>query len=993
MVFVSKCASRSSSQQPQPEERRRRRPTRLNTMSGLPVPDHTDDVDEEIRRVRLAIDAVFSSPQPKDCAQHDSSNWWNQRQLADRYLTSFQESAIAWMVCDRLLQDNFPVTDPNDVTRQQHQHFFAAQTLHTKCRADVFQLPSSSLPSLRDSLFVHLGRYSMVGGNIALTNRLAMAVSSLAVQMSWTSVVTDLLLTAASDVQKRKVVMEIFKILPEECVSDRLVLVDENLRYNMRDHFVSSSADVLRFVQSWEGSAEKAYEVLLTWIRYVPIQSPILAESALLESSFSALLDQQTMELAADTIVEIYRAYPSHIRSNQGLVQRMIPLSSKIPFDQALALGDEDVLRTYCRVLTEMAESYMSLILSTQFLEASKLVGLVLRCSSIPDYEISSITLHFWYRMVEGLERIEPYEFRQDLIDRYTPSLLQLIDSCSTSLMKYPSNIAELSKDELDDIYRNRFYVSETVEDCCRLVGGNCVMGRLGNLLQNEFQLAGNNVLHNWQGIESCIMCIISINKFISNDEAEVLPFCFELIPRLPTEVQSLRCTTSKMIGKYAFWLTVHPPLLQPLLPFLAQGLSIPSCASAAAMSIKELCECSNQQITMAEPVLQLYTEITSSTGRLELKDELEVLEGVCKAISRQVKETGVDGTSYVQRIVQPIGNRFAAAANGPNCKPNRDIFPELDRLTTMVRFLNVTVQPTTRTTHPMIEVTQSIWQLLDAASVRFPHDNTLAEKICRFHKHTLRSCGAVMYEPMLEPLMKEIIESYQRSRQSAYLYAASICITEYGRDPKHCSSLFNMINSMASVSFSFLNNLDDMTRHPDVVEELFYMMGRMISYCPEPLVASSLLQALFQCATIGVQLDHRAANKGALNFIENSITFGLVLKERNKRDCQLALESVLINEGQNIVSNLTLSLMGDLPSCNIDTGNGSIAGILWKLHSLSHTMMTQWMAVALTNAPERPKMDFLGMIKNSSIRREDFNLAVRAFMGGCRRERKVAKR
>ena len=63
MVFVSKCASRSSSQQPQPEERRRRRPTRLNTMSGLPVPDHTDDVDEEIRRVRLAIDAVFSSPQ------------------------------------------------------------------------------------------------------------------------------------------------------------------------------------------------------------------------------------------------------------------------------------------------------------------------------------------------------------------------------------------------------------------------------------------------------------------------------------------------------------------------------------------------------------------------------------------------------------------------------------------------------------------------------------------------------------------------------------------------------------------------------------------------------------------------------------------------------------------------------------------------------------------------------------------------------------------
>jgi transportin-3 len=201
------------------------------------------------------------------------------------------------------------------------------------------------------------------------------------------------------------------------------------------------------------------------------------------------------------------------------------------------------------------------------------------------------------------------------------------------------------------------------------------------------------------------------------------------------------------------------------------------------------------------------------------------------------------------------------------------------------------------------------------------------------------------------------------------------------------------MINAMATVSFSFLNNLDDLTRHPDVVEELFYMMGRMITHCPEPLVMSPLLQALFQCAAVGMQLDHRAANKGALNFIENSITYGLALKERNNQDCQQALESVIVNEGQAIVNNLTLSLMGDLPACNVDAGNGSIAGILWKLHSLSPAMMTQWMTVALATAPERPRIDFFGCLNNSGIPRDNFNLAVRAFMGGCKRERMLARR
>eukprot|EP00980_Cylindrotheca_fusiformis_P004077 scaffold880_cov132-Cylindrotheca_fusiformis.AAC.73 len=888
------------------------------------------------------------------------------------------------MVCDRLLQETSAPVNPHEATQQQQRRFFAAQTLHTKCRSDAHQLPPTTLPSLRDSLLNHLNRYTIVG-DVALTNRLAMCISALAVQMSWLSIVPDLVGSSSP----QSVALQVLKVLPEECASDRLVLVDENVRYHMRDNLVSSSSMVFQFLQSWEGSPDKIYEVLHTWIRHVPVQPAVIMVSPLLKATVQALTEPQNLELAADVLVEILRMYPSHHVVNHGLVERMIPLLSKLPFDQALRSEDEDVLRAYCRIITEMGESYMSLILSLQQTDASQIVGWVVRCSAIPETEIASITLHFWYRMVLDLESIEPYDVRQELIDRYTLHLLELIDICTSSLMRYPSNMDDLAEDRVDDLHRDRFYVSETVEDCCRLLGEQVVLQRLGNSLQNECRRVDGNVPSSWQGIESSLACIQTIHRFVPSDEAELLPFCFQLIPRLPPEVEPLRYTASKMIGKYASWLASHSELLQPLLPYLAQGLSINSCAPAAAVAIKELCGCSTQQMSMGEPVLQLYNEISSNPGNLDLQDELEVLEGACRAASRQIQDTRDNGSSFVQRIAQPIGTRLAGSLAEPNCNPRQHIIPEIERLTVIVRFLHV---PSTPNSHPIIELIKSSWALLDAASNRFPQDNNLAEKICRLHKHALRTCGSAAYAPILDSLINELVKSFERSRQSPFLYAASICVTEYGRDPSCAQKLFDMISAMAATSFSFLRDLNDLTQHPDVVEELFYLMGRMVSHCPDPLVKSPMLQSLFQCAVVGMQLDHRDANKGTLNFVENAISYGLSLREQNKPECQQALELVLLSEGQAIVTNLTRALMGDLPAHCIDRGHGSIAGILWKLNLLSHAHVTQWVGAALATAPEQVRADFLKAL-DSGLPREDFNAAVHAFMRACKRHRKFHKR
>ena len=435
----------------------------------LQIPPHSNDLDEELRRVYLALRTVFSPQQ-----QHQTTEWWTQRQLADRYLTSFQGTSASWMICDRILQEkNASNNDANAQMEQQQRQFFAAQTLHTKCRISIEELPPDALPMLRESLLHHLQRFVMTMRNQsdeALVTRLAMCISALAVQMEWTTIVNDLLNPEHQTPSSRMVSMTILRALPEECASDRLILVDDTSRFKMRDHLVSSALLMFTFLQEsmeQQGQAARILKTFHIWIRYVPIQPDSLLTSTLLPWAVQAMTQSEFLEAASDVVVEILRMYPSHHYGNETLVQRLIPSLSQLPLDAALQSDNEDVMRAYCRVVTEMGESYMSLILLShnrpplplRTNEALQLVEAVLKCSSIPNSEIAGITLHFWYRLVSEMESLEPYEWRQTVIDTYAPFLLQLIQACASCLMRYPEDYDEMADDMVADLQRHRHYV------------------------------------------------------------------------------------------------------------------------------------------------------------------------------------------------------------------------------------------------------------------------------------------------------------------------------------------------------------------------------------------------------------------------------------------------------------------------------------------------------------------------------------------------------
>ena len=855
-----------------------------------------------------------------------------------------------------------------------------------------------------------------------------MALAALAAQTGWTTCLKDVADgVLAPRPELGPAVLELFRSIPEEADSGRLVPIDEEELWRYRDALRDSAHVVLglseRAVLSLRGdgsdvsTTEAVLGCLQSWVRVINLDPQMLERTTLLPWAFDVLAEPANggFEMAVDAVVELLRAYPSERRGVQGLVAAIVPRAMALggpdgPFRRAVQEEDEGGMRGYCRIFTEMAEAYMSLLLSSEEMNQISLVDLVLHCSGIPDEEIACITLNFWYRFVIGLEELEPFEYRQMKIDSFAPQLMRLL-SISTRLLRYPVGVEDLSQDRLDDVEGVRCYFADTIEDCCRLLGGAVVLQAVGESLKEECErvaaLPSERYLTEWHGIEAYLYAVQAISSYVPPDERLFVPFVMGLIPQLPGDVPLLRATACQTVGKLASWLGRQPSHLQPLLPYLAMGLSIPKCAAPAAVAIREICEWCD---SLGESVLQLYDGIVAAREQhrstaggngenftLDLKNELEVLEGVCKAVSSKLKP------SVIKHLAHPIIANLSAMTSPHASTSPKQISAIFCRLTVLIQHLRL---PRHSASSPqqqadpgtldrsefILSLMRETWPMLDVVSQKYPQDFNCGEKLCRLYKHALRECGSMQYTPMLEPLVEQTVNNFSSSLLSPYLYLASIIVSEYGRDAAHSKVLYGMIEKLSSAVFTGLRTPEDLIAHPDVVEEFFFMTGRMVNYCPSPLVQSSLLNSLLQCAALGMKLHHKDANRGTLNFLESMVAYNLDLRSRNSLDSNqhadiAALEQAIMAEGQSLVINLAHALLGDLPAYRLDSSSGSITGVLFYLNQLCPDLLMQWIQPPLTGAPEHAKNAFL-ITLHKRVARDEFNSSVRGFTAVCERSR-----
>ena len=475
----------------------------------------TADLETETQKVVSALTTIYSISQHSHNNNNNNNNnsQANNRDQANQYLTQYQRNAIAWEISDRLLSSpctNTTTHHDMDIMIQTQIYFFAAQTIHTKVRSDMIQLPTHSYHSLKQSLLNHLVKFCNsvvsgatignmhVGGSYfrPTVSRLAMALCALSVQIQWYDVIDQLLLHSSSDTTtigtdaslmssssssattttsleftipnptNISLILEMAQMLPEEATSYRLLVQDRNIRQGFIQGLIEKSKVMFQFFHaiivhyethcdnSGGGSGsnsgnvtssitkqstlhvkEQILKCILAWVRYINVPATILQETPILNWVFSILhshnydinhheyedsTTSDMFELAVDVIIEILRCYPSDNELHVGLVQKMIPLvmalaqpqqqqaintttavaanSTTTPFQKALQNNDEDGMRAFCRIFTEMGESYMSLIMHHEDLNQVALVELVLSCSALPDHGKKGSYCHISFR-------------------------------------------------------------------------------------------------------------------------------------------------------------------------------------------------------------------------------------------------------------------------------------------------------------------------------------------------------------------------------------------------------------------------------------------------------------------------------------------------------------------------------------------------------------------------------------------------------------------
>ncbi|GMH87310.1 hypothetical protein TrVE_jg2232 [Triparma verrucosa] len=918
-----------------------------------------------LEQVAAAVSIVFQGAANPNNTQQTQAE-------ANQFLTQFQQSPSAWSICVSILQSS-----DAGITG-----FFASQTLRNKLKYDLNQLPGKeSLEQLRQELMKMLLQFEMLkegGSSLQIITQLSLCVAVLSIQLNWNTCIPDLM---SSPGLSPRCLLLILKSISEESLRG-----SSSYKSSISSQF-NLVADLCNsIIRSNDLDAPKAMDTLKSWVRYVDcgvqcmtVPGPSNTETLpnWLGNCLEILATPESgyFESAVDVVVEVLRKYESEDPRNVPLVMLLIPSLMSLTSPFTLHSHDEDKVLAYVRVFTEMGESFLSLLLDPKEMNQVMLVELVLKCASIPDKSTACITMNFWYRFVGGLEVLEPYDFRQQKVDYFYPLLMQLTDVCC-SLLVLPEGV-ESKEDMDDDVKSNRSYTADTVEDCCRLLGGDAVIVQIGKRLQHICSSSSNPP---WQQIEACLYAVKSISRYIPRSESAVIPHVMNMVNTFasnPTSQPSiLRHTSASLIGSYSSWIGSNPTYLEPFFNYLLLNLRDPECSQASSAAVKHLCESCGPELS--GPVVNLYDQLTGSG--IEIQDELQILEGVCKLMS---KMSYADAGLTLQRVMTPVGGQLEmAVGSGAGVTPKM-VSGVVQRLTVICTHANP--QRSSDQPNLVLSLMQQCWPMLTTFVERYGNDGNMSENISRLFKYALRNCKRE-FAPLLEPLMQLLAAVFDHTFQSPYLYCSAICITEFAGVQECSDKLYNLIVAQSQSVFKRFTNLEAFTNHPDVVEEYFYLLSRFIRYCPALLFkGGDLLCQTLKCAVVGLQVHHRDANKGVLSFLENSIEFGL--SQSIGHEEREGLQNAIVNAGEDIVKGTLGALLGDTPLFFIDSGSASIAGVLYKLISLCPQLVVEWVkktakdcSTSLGPMAEGIEHEIIRILSQPPGQRNEFNRSIRKF-------------
>ncbi|XP_014447210.1 transportin-3 isoform X2 [Tupaia chinensis] len=524
-----------------------------------------------LQLVYQAVQALYHDPDPSG------------KERASCWLGELQRSVHAWEISDQLLQ----------IRQDVESCYFAAQTMKMKIQTSFYELPTDSHASLRDSLLTHIQNLKDLSP--VIVTQLALAIADLALQMpSWKGCVQTLVEKYSNDVTSLPFLLEILTVLPEE-VHSRSLRIGANRRTEIIEDLAFYSSTVVSLLMTCvekagtdEKMLMKVFRCLGSWFNLGVLDSNFMANNKLLALLFEVLQQDKTSsnlhEAASDCVCSALYAI-ENVETNLPLAMQLFQgvLTLETAYHMAVAREDLDKVLNYCRIFTELCETFLEKIVCTpgQGLGDLRTLELLLICAGHPQYEVVEISFNFWYRLGEHL-----YKTNDEVIHGIFKAYIQrLLHALARHCQLEPDH--EGVPEETDDFGEFRMRVSDLVKDLIFLIGSMECFAQLYSTLKE-----GNPP---WEVTEAVLFIMAAIAKSVDPENNPTLVEVLEGVVRLPETVHTaVRYTSIELVGEMSEVVDRNPQFLGTALVLARLPLDkITEClselCSVQVMALKKL--------------------------------------------------------------------------------------------------------------------------------------------------------------------------------------------------------------------------------------------------------------------------------------------------------------------------------------------------------------------------------------------------------------------
>uniref|UniRef100_A0A671MWG6 Transportin-3 n=1 Tax=Sinocyclocheilus anshuiensis TaxID=1608454 RepID=A0A671MWG6_9TELE len=875
--------------------------------------------------VYQAVQALYHDPDPAG------------KERASVWLGELQRSMYAWEISDQLLQ----------LKQDVESCYFAAQTMKMKIQTSFYELPPETHTALRDSLLSHIQNLKDLSPIIV--TQLALAIADLALQMaSWKGCVQTLIEKYGNDVSSMPFLIEILTVLPEE-VHSRSLRIGANRRTEIIEDLAYYSTTVVTLLVTCaeksghdEKMLIKVFRCLGSWFNLGVLDNNFMANNQLLMILFQVLQRDETStnlhEAASDCVCSALYAIENvavHMPLAMQLFQGVLSLETA--YHMAVAREDLDKVLNYCRIFTELCETFLEMTVRTPGLGMGdlRILELLLICAGHPQYEVVEISFNFWYRLGEHL-----YKMNDPALHRvFKPYIQRLLHSLARHCQLDPDH--EGVPEDTDDFGEFRMRVSDLVKDVIFLVGSMECFSQLYSTLKE-----GNPP---WEVTEAVLFIMASIAKSIDPENNPTLTEVLEQIVLLPETVHlAVRYTSIELVGEMSEVIDRNPCMLDPVLNFLMKGLREKPLASVAAKAIHNICSvCRDHMAQHFQGLLNIARLLDSFA--LSTDAAVGLLKGTALVLARLPLEKIAECLNDLC-AVQVMALRKLLAQDSSSGKSS-DPTVWLDRLAVIFRHTNPIVE--NGQTHPCQKVIQEIWPVLSETLNAHQNDNRIVERCCRCLRFAVRCVGKGSAS-LLQPLVTQMVSVYQVYPHSCFLYLGSILVDEYGMEEGCRQGLLDMLQALCMPTFQLLEQPNGLRNHPDTVDDLFRLVTRFVQRSPVTLVNSSIIVHIIQCAIASTTLDHRDANCSVMKFIRDLIHTGVTNDVSGTHEDDFEVRKRLIGQvmgqhGQQLVTQLINTCCFCLPPYTLP----DVAEVLWEIMVFDRPTFCRWLETALKGLPK----------------------------------------